>query len=90
MFLKLWHCQIIWYLLAGYKTIILCFVLSIGLVKYVSSVEIWFVKTSTRIIKFEPRVIKLNPVSVFLVVYDHFLVVLTLAVLIPDEKKKLN
>ena len=29
--------------------------------KYLFSTKIWFVKTSTRIVKYEPRVVKLNP-----------------------------
>ena len=55
-FLKLWHCQIICYLFAGFKAIVLCSVHSIWFVKYVFSNKIWFVKTSTRIMKYEPRV----------------------------------
>ena len=58
--LKLWHRQIIWYLFANFKTIILCSVCSIRFVKYVLSTKIWFVKTSTRILKYESRVIKSN------------------------------
>ena len=48
--LKLWQYRIIWYLLPGFKTIIMCSVNSIRLVKCVSFAEIWFVKTSTRIV----------------------------------------
>ena len=59
--LKLCQYRIIWYLLPGFKTIIVCSVNSIRLVKCVSFAEIWFVKTSTRIVKYEPLVIKLNP-----------------------------
>ena len=33
--MKLWHCQIIWYLFAGFKAIILCSVHSRWFVKYV-------------------------------------------------------
>ena len=58
--LKLWHCQIIWYLFANFKIIILCSVCSIRFVKYVLSTKIWFVKTSTRILKYESWVIKSN------------------------------
>ena len=50
-----------WYLLAGFKTIIFCFVHSIRFVKYVLSAKIWFVKALTRIVKYESRVVKLNP-----------------------------
>ena len=31
--------------------------------KYVSFAEIWFVKTSTRIVKYQSRVVKLNLVN---------------------------
>ena len=58
--LKLWHCQITWYLFAGFKTIILCSIHSIQFVKYVFSAKIWFVKTSTKIVKYESRVVKSN------------------------------
>ena len=51
MFLKLWQCRIMCYLLVGFKTIILCSVLSIWFVKYAISAKIWFVKTTTRIVK---------------------------------------
>ena len=60
MLLKLSQCRIIWYLLAGFKTIILCSVHSIRFVKYVFFAKIWFVKTSTGIVKYESRVVKLN------------------------------
>ena len=52
-----------WYLFAGLKPIILCFVHSIGFAKYVFSAEIWFVKTSTRIVKYGSWVVKSNPVA---------------------------
>ena len=61
MFLKLWHCQIISYLFASFKTIILCSVHSVWFMKYVFSAKIWFVKTSTRIVKCESRVVKSDP-----------------------------
>ena len=46
----------------SFKTIIVCSVHSIRFVKYKSFAEIWFVKTSTRIVKYESRVVKSNPV----------------------------
>ena len=42
------------YFFEGFKTIIFYSVHSIRFVKYVFSVKIWFVKTSTRIVKYEP------------------------------------
>ena len=60
IFLKLWHCQIIWYLFESFKTIILCSPCSVWFVKYVLSAKIWFVKTSTRIVTYESWVVKLN------------------------------
>ena len=54
-------CRIIWYLFAGLKPIILYSVHSILFVKYLFSSEIWFVKTSTRIVKYESRVVKSSP-----------------------------
>ena len=63
MFLKLWHCQTIWYLLAGFTITILCSVHSMWFVKYVFFAKIWFMKTSTRIVKTKSRVIKSNPAS---------------------------
>ena len=45
---------------AGFKTIMLCSVHSFWLVKYEFSAKIWFIKTSTRIVKYESQVIKLN------------------------------
>ena len=60
-FLKLWHRQIIWYLFASFKDIILCSVHSIWFVKCVFSAQIRFVKTLTRIVKHESRVAKSNP-----------------------------
>ena len=63
MFLKLQHCQIIWYLFAGLKIIILCSVDFIWFVKHVFSAERWFVETSNRIMKYESRVVKSNPVT---------------------------
>ena len=65
MFLKVWLCRIIWYLFAGFKTITLCSVSSIWFMKYVFFAEIWFVKTSTRIVKYESRVVKSNPGNLF-------------------------
>ena len=56
--LKFWHCQIIMYLFAGFKTMILCSIHSLWFVKYVRSAKIWSVKTSTRIVKYESRVVK--------------------------------
>ena len=60
-FLKLWHCWLIWYLLAGFKIVILCSGRSIWFVKNVFFAKIWFVKTSTRIVKYESRVVKSSP-----------------------------
>ena len=70
MFLKLWHCQIVWYLFAGFKTIILCSVPSIWFVIYVFSGKICYMKTSTRVVKYESRVVKSNPGSKS---WTHFL-----------------
>ena len=59
MFLKLWHCRIIWYLFVGFKTIILCSVNSIRFVKmWVFLLK--YVKTSTTVVKYESRVVKLT------------------------------
>ena len=63
MFLKLWHCQIIWNLFLGLKIIILCFVHTVWFVKYVFFAKIWFVETSVRIVKYESRIVKSNPVE---------------------------
>ena len=52
IFLKFWRYQIIWYLSAGLKIIKTCFVNSIQCVN-VFSVKIWFMKTSTRIVKYK-------------------------------------
>ena len=57
IFLKLWHCRIIWYLLVGFKTIILCSVHSIRFVKMCFFL-LKYVKTSTRVVKYESRVVK--------------------------------
>ena len=61
VFLKLWHCQIIWYLFAGFKVIILLSVHFIWFVKYVFSAKLRFVKTSTRLVKYKSRVVESNP-----------------------------
>ena len=50
------RCQIICYLFAGFKTIILCSVHSIQFVKCIFSAKIWLVKISTKIVKYEYRV----------------------------------
>ena len=55
IFLKSWHCWIIWYLLAGFKVCVLF------TMKYVFSVKIWFIKTTTRILKYKSQVVKSNP-----------------------------
>ena len=60
MFLKLWHCQIIWYLFAGLKTMILCF-FTLYDSWNVFPTKLWFLKTSTRIMKYDSRIMKLNP-----------------------------
>ena len=44
----------------GFNTIILCSFHSIWFVKYVFSAKIWFVKTSTKIVKYESQVVKSN------------------------------
>ena len=62
--LRLCQCRIIWYQLPGFKTIIVCSVHSIRFVKYVSFAKIWFMKTSTRIVKYESRVVKSNPAQI--------------------------
>ena len=63
MFSKLWQCQTVWYLFASFKTIILCSLHSMRFMKYVFSAKIWFVKTSTRVVKYELEVIKSNPAT---------------------------
>ena len=60
---KIMNCPIIVYLFAGLKTIILCSVHPKLFVKYVFLTKYWFVKTSTRIVKYESQVVKLNPIS---------------------------
>ena len=63
MFLNLWYLWIIWYKLAGFKTIIiLYFAHPIYDLWNVFSPKVWFLKTSTRIMKCESRVVKSNPV----------------------------
>lgn len=51
---------IIWCLLIGFKTITLCSLRSIRFTKYVFSVDIWFEKTSPRIVKYKSQVHKSN------------------------------
>ena len=58
IFLELWHCRIIWYLFEGFKTTIVC---SVHSVRFVFSTKIWFVKTSTRIVKYKSRIIRSSP-----------------------------
>ena len=48
-------------MLGGFKTIILCSVHSIWFEKDVFSAKLWFVKTSTGIVKHESRVVKSSP-----------------------------
>ena len=61
MFIKLWHYQIIWYLFAGCKSIILFSVhSSIWFMKYLFSAYIYLVETSTRIVKDKLQVAKSN------------------------------
>ena len=71
VFLKLWHCQIIWYLFACFKVIILGSFHSIWFVKYVFSAKLRFVKPSTRLVKYESRVLKSNPELVNNSIVDH-------------------
>ena len=71
VFLKLWHCQIIWYLFACFKVIILGSFHSIWFVKYVFSAKLRFVKPSTRLMKYESRVLKSNPELVNNSIVDH-------------------
>ena len=59
--LKLCQCRIIWYLLPCFTIIIMCYVHSVRFMKNVSFPKIWFVKTSTRIVKYESWVIKSIP-----------------------------
>ena len=61
MFSKFWHCWILLYLFAGFRAIILCSVHPKWFVKFVFSAKVWFVKTSTRIVKYESLVVKSNP-----------------------------
>ena len=51
---------IIWYLVESFQTITLHSVRSIRFAKYVLSAKIWFVKTSTRIVKYESPIVKSN------------------------------
>ena len=67
MFLKLRQCRIIWYLFAGFKPIILCSVHSIKFLIYVLTAKIWFVETSTLIMKYETRVVN-RTLSIIVVV----------------------
>ena len=61
MLLELWHYRIIWYLFEGFKTVIVCSVHSVRFMKFVFCAKIWFVKTSTRIVKYESHVATSNP-----------------------------
>ena len=66
-----------WYLLERFKIIILCSIHSI-FIELVFCAEIWFVKRSTRIVKYESRVTKSNPIIIcFLKVFwtENFLTV---------------
>ena len=49
------------FLIADFKIITLCSVHSIWFVKYALAAKIWFLKTSTRIMKYESKVVKSNP-----------------------------
>ena len=60
MFLNLWQCQIIWNLFAGSTTIILCLFTVYGSWNMFFT-KIWFLKTSTKIVKHELWVAKTNP-----------------------------
>ena len=64
MLLKLWQCRVIWYFFVGSKIIILSSALSVWFLKYVFLAKIWFVKLSTRIVKYESRVVKPNPARI--------------------------
>ena len=55
------HWRIVWYLFAGFKIMILCSGHPIWFMNYVFSVKIWFVKNSTRIVKYESQIVKSNP-----------------------------
>ena len=59
--LKLWHCQIIWDLFAGFKTIILYSFHCILIAKYIFTAKVCFVKTVARIVKYESWVAKSIP-----------------------------
>ena len=48
-------------MIINFKTIILYSVHSTRFMKYEFSVEMWFVKTSARIVKYESQVFKSNP-----------------------------
>ena len=56
-------CWTILVLFVDFIAIILCSIYCIWFVKYVLSAKKWFVKTSTRILKYESRVVKSNPVG---------------------------
>ena len=66
MDMELGHYLKIWYLFTGFKTMIFCSVGSMWFMKYKFSAKIWFVETSTRIVKYESQVIKSSPG------YHHF------------------
>ena len=53
--------QVICYLFAAFKNIILSSVHSIIFMKYVFAAKIWFMKTSARIVKYESQAVKSNP-----------------------------
>ena len=62
MFSTLWQCQIIWNIYVSFTTIILYSLRSIQFMKrFVFSKKIWFLKNSTRVVKYESWVVKLNP-----------------------------
>ena len=59
-------CQTIWCLFAGFKNIFLWSAHSLWFMKFVFSAKIWFMKTSTWIVKYKSRVIKSNPAVLLL------------------------
>ena len=61
---EIWQCRVICYFFVGFKIIMLSSAHSIWFVKYVFLAKTWFVKTSTRIVKYESRVVKSNPVRI--------------------------
>ena len=61
---EIWQCWVTCYFFVGFKIIILSSGHSIWFVKYKFLAKTWFVKSSTRIVKYEWRVGRSNPVRI--------------------------